>query len=75
MNDLGKLLVGAGIVAGPPLALVLIQPDLGTSLVIGAIGFAFETVGDWQLLTFKRNPANRGRILARGLWHLVERCR
>lgn len=39
--EVGKLstLIGAGIVAGPPLALVLIQPDLGTSLVIGAIGF------------------------------------
>lgn len=32
-------LVGAAIVAGPPLVLVLIQPDLGTSLVFGAIGF------------------------------------
>ena len=32
-------LVGAGVVAGPPLVLVLIQPDLGTSLVFGAIGF------------------------------------
>ena len=32
-------LVGAAVIAGPPLALILIQPDLGTSLVIGAIGF------------------------------------
>lgn len=32
-------LVGAAVVAGPPLVLVLIQPDLGTSLVFGAIGF------------------------------------
>jgi rod shape determining protein RodA len=32
-------LIGAAIVAGPPLVLVLIQPDLGTSLVFGAIGF------------------------------------
>jgi rod shape determining protein RodA len=32
-------IVGAVILAGPPLALILIQPDLGTSLVIGAILF------------------------------------
>lgn len=30
-------IVGAVLLAGPPLALVLIQPDLGTSLVLGAI--------------------------------------
>lgn len=32
-------LVGAAIITLPPLALVLIQPDLGTSLVFGAIVF------------------------------------
>ena len=30
-------LVGAGILAGPPFVLVLLQPDLGTALVFGAI--------------------------------------
>jgi len=32
-------IAGAVLLAGPPLALILIQPDLGTSLVIGAILF------------------------------------
>ena len=32
------------------------------------VGMAFEAVGDFQLLRFKRNPANRGRVLERGLW-------
>jgi rod shape determining protein RodA len=32
-------IVGAAVIAGPPLALVLIQPDLGSSLVFGAIVF------------------------------------
>lgn len=31
-------------------------------------GFAFETVGDWQLTRFRASPANRGRIMDRGLW-------
>jgi steroid 5-alpha reductase family enzyme len=30
--------------------------------------FAFESVGDAQLARFKRNPANRGPIMDRGLW-------
>jgi rod shape determining protein RodA len=32
-------IVGAVLLAGPPLVLVLIQPDLGTSLVLGAVLF------------------------------------
>ena len=31
-------------------------------------GFLFETVGDWQLARFRADPANRGRVLDRGLW-------
>jgi rod shape determining protein RodA len=30
-------IVGAGVLTGPPFALVLLQPDLGTALVFGAI--------------------------------------
>jgi steroid 5-alpha reductase family enzyme len=39
---------------------------LGASLWL--VGFAFETVGDAQLLAFKRDPGNRGRFITRGLW-------
>ncbi len=37
--DRPSTIVGAGLIALPLLALVLIQPDLGTSLVFGAIVF------------------------------------
>jgi len=39
VGRLGSLwaIVGAGILAGPPFVLVLLQPDLGTALVFGAI--------------------------------------
>jgi rod shape determining protein RodA len=39
MGRLGSFwsIVGAGILAGPPFLLVLLQPDLGTALVFGAI--------------------------------------
>lgn len=31
-------------------------------------GFAFQAVGDAQLAAFRRDPANAGRVLDRGLW-------
>ncbi|MDF3301324.1 DUF1295 domain-containing protein [Streptomyces tropicalis] len=38
----------------------------GTAL--WALGLVFEAVGDAQLARFKADPANRGRIMDRGLW-------
>ncbi len=37
-------------------------------LVIWAIGFFFEAMGDWQLARFKADPANQGQVLDRGVW-------
>jgi steroid 5-alpha reductase family enzyme len=36
--------------------------------LVWAVGFFFESIGDWQLLRFKANPANNGRVMDRGLW-------
>jgi len=33
-----------------------------------AVGFTFEAAGDWQLARFKADPANKGRVMDRGLW-------
>ena len=33
-----------------------------------AIGFAFESIGDWQLARFKADPSNTGKVLDSGLW-------
>ncbi|MFF9782973.1 DUF1295 domain-containing protein [Streptomyces nigrescens] len=45
---------------------------LGESAVAGALlwaaGFAFESIGDFQLARFKADPAHRGRVMDRGLW-------
>lgn len=38
-------------------------------LAIWVIGFVFESVGDLQLKQFISNPANKGKIMDRGLWH------
>lgn len=48
---------------GGPLGLV---DWLGVA--VWALGYAFEAVGDAQLVAFKRDPANRGRLITRGLW-------
>lgn len=39
---------------------------LGAGLWV--IGFLFETIGDWQLLQFRLNPENHGKVLDKGLW-------
>ena len=50
---------------------MLEQSPVGPLAVIGAVlfavGFAFESVGDWQLARFKAGAA-AGQILDRGLW-------
>lgn len=51
---------------GGPLGL----PDL-LGLLIWLFGFSFEAVGDWQLLRFKQQPENRGKIIQSGLWSLT----
>ena len=38
----------------------------GAALVL--VGIGFETLGDAQLARFKADPANRGRVMDRGLW-------
>jgi len=47
-------------------------PPLGWLDAVGGclflLGLGFESVGDWQLARFKRNPANQGRVMDRGLW-------
>jgi steroid 5-alpha reductase family enzyme len=37
-------------------------------LALFALGFVFEAGGDWQLARFKRDPANAGKVMDRGLW-------
>lgn len=39
---------------------------LGTGMWM--VGFVFESVSDWQLERFKADPANKGKVMDRGLW-------
>jgi len=51
------------------------NPPLGYTDVVGAlvwtIGFFFESVGDYQLRRFMRDPMNKGRIMTSGLWRFT----
>ncbi len=53
----------AAIISSTPLGLL---DALGVALVLA--GLTVETLADHQLARFKRDPANRGRVLDRGLW-------
>jgi len=37
-------------------------------VLIFFVGIFFETVGDWQLAKFKRDPENAGQVMQTGLW-------
>ena len=51
--------------ASSPAALTAID---GLGVLLFAVGFGFEVVGDYQLERFRGAPSNRGKVLDRGLW-------
>ncbi len=40
----------------------------GTGIAVWCVGFIFESMGDFQLDQFIKNPTNRGKIIRSGLW-------
>ena len=40
-------------------------------VAIWLIGLFFESIGDWQMYQFKKNPANKGTVMNRGLWRFT----
>lgn len=45
----------------------IVWTDLA-GLLLFAVGFAFEAIGDAQLSRFRSDPSNRGEVLNTGLW-------
>jgi steroid 5-alpha reductase family enzyme len=43
----------------------------GLGIVLFSVGLLFEAGGDWQLARFKRDPANRGKVMDRGFWRFT----
>lgn len=38
------------------------------AVLLFAVGIYFEAVGDWQMARFKADPANKGKVMDRGVW-------
>ncbi len=49
--------------AAPPLGMLGIA-----GAAIALVGISFESIGDAQLTAFRKNPANAGQVMDRGLW-------
>ncbi len=45
-----------------------VAPLAWVGLALYLVGVFFEWVGDWQLVRFKSDPANKGKVLDSGLW-------
>jgi steroid 5-alpha reductase family enzyme len=62
----------AWIVALPFMAIVQGNGKLGVVAIVGLLlavfGIAFESIADWQLERFKKQPHSKGAVLDSGLW-------
>jgi steroid 5-alpha reductase family enzyme len=47
---------------------VIITPLDAIGVIVWMIGFLFEMIGDLQLMSFKQNPKNKGKLFTKGLW-------
>ena len=65
----------AWFVAMPLVPAIMIPGEIGSLEIIAAVlwlvGFVFEAGGDYQLARFRSNAANKGRVLATGLWRFT----
>jgi len=62
------------LVISLPVIRVITSPDSAFGLMdlLGAAvwltGFLFEAISDWQLLQYKKDPVNKGKVITTGLW-------
>jgi steroid 5-alpha reductase family enzyme len=72
----GVFLLQGAIALVVSLPLQSLASDAGSSaslwtwagLALAIAGYGFEAIGDAQLAAFKGDPANRGKVMDRGLW-------
>jgi steroid 5-alpha reductase family enzyme len=57
--------LAAAQVSSAPGSLMLLD---FAGIAIWLVGFYFESLGDWQLARFTRNPDNKGQLLRDGVW-------
>ena len=60
------------VICLPLMIISLVDPPTDGWLLVGSIvwliGFLFETIGDWQLARFSRDPKHKNAVLTTGLW-------
>jgi steroid 5-alpha reductase family enzyme len=62
------------LVISLPVIRAITSPDsaFGLTDLLGSTvwltGFLFEAISDWQLLQYKKDPSNRGKVIMTGLW-------
>ena len=65
----------AWIIAMPTLAALVGDRPLGVldalGIAVALTGLLFEAIGDAQMSAFKSAPANKGRVMDRGLWRFT----
>ena len=65
----------AWVVSLPLLTAIAGTAELGFIDLVGvclwALGMLFEAGGDYQLARFKADPANKGKVMDRGLWRFT----
>jgi steroid 5-alpha reductase family enzyme len=57
------------LVNSSPSSKVSVLDFIGVAIFI--IGFTFEVIGDYQLMQFKKNPDNKGKLINSGLWSIT----
>lgn len=67
LQGLLMLIVSLPLVAGPAGTRPLGVLDF-IGMAAWTVGIFFESVGDWQLVRFKADPANKGEVMDHGLW-------
>lgn len=61
------------LIIATPIAIAYFDPIMSdgfvvVGMIIALYGLVIEVIADWQLSQFKRNPANKGKLMTRGLW-------
>jgi steroid 5-alpha reductase family enzyme len=71
LQGLFMLIIAAPVyfVNTAPAVRISLSDYLGFAIFIA--GFIFEAVGDYQLKLFKKDPANKGKLMTMGLWSIT----
>ena len=63
------LLISLPVIAATVFDTTYISGITIIGFIIWITGFSFESIGDYQLSKFIKNPSNKGKIMTRGLWN------